>query len=72
MSKNGIFSWRLTRQLWKLPVGTWVAIDNDKIIATGQTPKEVYEASQVAGVEVPLLWQVPDPNVTHIFAAVGL
>lgn len=42
--------------------GKWVALTQNPtaILAVGDTPSEVYEAAQRAGVETPLLYQVPD------------
>jgi hypothetical protein len=72
MSKaQRVLGQRLERELMKLPVGTWVAMTQRRIIATGDTPTAVYEAAQAAGVEVPILYQIPDPNTHWYFGTVA-
>jgi hypothetical protein len=42
--------------------GQWVALKGDRLIAHGASAKEVYAAADAAGVEVPLVTRVDDPN----------
>lgn len=42
--------------------GQWVALKGDRLIAHGATAKEVYAAADAAGVEMPLVTRVDDPN----------
>ncbi len=42
--------------------GRWVALKGDGLIAHGATAKEVYAAANAAGVELPLVTRVEDPN----------
>jgi hypothetical protein len=66
---EAVWSKRVLRQLWKLEPGKWVATTYNRIIAVGDTPTEVYQAAERDGVETPLLYQIPDPNVHWYFAA---
>lgn len=36
-------------------MGQWVALDGDRLIANGQTAKEVYSKSKAEGVKVPFV-----------------
>ena len=42
--------------------GQWVALKGDSLIACGASANEVYEASDAAGVDSPLVTRVDDPN----------
>ena len=42
--------------------GQWVAIDGDRLIASGPTAKEVYSKAKAEGVEVPFVELVTDPG----------
>lgn len=42
--------------------GQWVALKGDRLLACGTTAKEVYAASDEAGVDMPLVTRVDDPN----------
>jgi len=54
-------------EMWANYRGKWVAIDNDEIIASGDTATEAYEGAQAAGVEVPLLHRVPENGTLHFY-----
>lgn len=73
-----IVSRRVERELLKHPK-QWAALSSsrsgqpyDRIIAFGPDPKTVFAAAEAAGVECPLLWYVPDPNISYYFAAGAL
>ena len=40
--------------------GQWVALDGDRLIASGSTAKEVYSKAKVEGVEIPFVELVTD------------
>jgi hypothetical protein len=40
--------------------GQWVALDGDRLIASGPTAKEVYSNAKAAGVEIPFVELVTD------------
>jgi hypothetical protein len=40
--------------------GQWVALDGDRLIANGPTPKEVYSKAKAEGVEIPFVELVTD------------
>ena len=42
--------------------GQWVALDGDRLIASGPTPKEVYSKAKAEGVEIPFVELVTDPE----------
>lgn len=42
--------------------GRWVALKGDNLIAQGTSAKEAYDAAEAAGVEMPLVTRVDDPN----------
>lgn len=42
--------------------GQWVALKGDRLIARGSSAKEVYAAADAAGVDLPLVTRVDDPN----------
>ena len=69
---------RLEKELWKHP-GKWVALSKsprasayDRLVAIGDSPKEVFDIAQKVGVEVPLLWKVPDGRGWYIFQGATL
>ena len=41
--------------------GQWVALKDDRLIASGASASEVYAASDAAGVDSPLVTRVDDP-----------
>ncbi len=43
--------------------GQWVAMDDDRLIASGQTAKEVYSKAKAEGVEVPFVELVTVPEL---------
>jgi hypothetical protein len=57
---------RLQEELLRYPK-RWVAITYSRLIAVGDSSTEVYKAAQAAGVKSPILWYVPDPNVSYFF-----
>lgn len=42
--------------------GEWGALKGDRLIARGASAKEVYAAADAAGVDLPLVTRVDDPN----------
>ena len=42
--------------------GQWVALDGDRLIASGPTVKEVYSKAKAEGVEIPFVELVTDPE----------
>ena len=42
--------------------GQWVALDGDRLIASGPTAKEVYSKAKAEGVEIPFVELVTDPE----------
>jgi hypothetical protein len=42
--------------------GQWVALKGDQLIAHGKSAREVYAAADAAGVGIPLVTRVDDPN----------
>ena len=42
--------------------GQWVALDGDRLIASGPTAKEVYSKAKAEGVEIPFIELVTDPE----------
>jgi hypothetical protein len=42
--------------------GQWVALDGDRLIASGWTANEVYSKAKAEGVEIPFVELVTDPN----------
>jgi hypothetical protein len=49
--------------------GRWVALTQNPLalLAVGDSPREVYEAAERAGVQTPLLYQVPDDTVQTFY-----
>ncbi len=43
-------------------IGQWVALDGDRLLAHGKDHREVLEAARAAGVELPLIELVEDPD----------
>jgi hypothetical protein len=43
-------------------LGQWVALDGDRLIASGPTAKEVYSKAKAEGVEIPFVELVTDPE----------
>ena len=43
-------------------LGQWVALDGDRLIASGQTAKEVYSKAKADGVEIPFVELVINPE----------
>ena len=43
-------------------LGEWVALDGDRLIASGPTAKEVYSKAKAEGVEIPFVELVTDPE----------
>jgi hypothetical protein len=41
--------------------GQWVALDGDRLMASGPTAKEVYSKAKAEGVEIPFVELVTDP-----------
>jgi uncharacterized protein DUF5678 len=39
-------------------LGQWVAVEDDRLVAHGKNPREVYLAARAAGIEVPYLVRV--------------
>ena len=42
--------------------GQWVALNDDRLIASGPTAKEVYSKAKAEGVEIPFIELVTDPE----------
>ena len=42
--------------------GQWVALDGDRLIASGPTAKEVYSKAKAEGVKIPFVELVTDPE----------
>lgn len=42
--------------------GQWVALDGNRLIASGLTAKEVYSKAKAKGVEIPFVELVTDPT----------
>lgn len=42
--------------------GQWVALDGDRLIASGSTAKEVYAQARAEGVEIPFVELVTEPE----------
>jgi hypothetical protein len=42
--------------------GQWVALDGDRLIGNGASAKEVYAMADAAGVAMPMVTRVDDPN----------
>jgi len=42
--------------------GQWVALDADRLMASGPTAKEVYSKAKAEGVEIPFVELVTDPE----------
>ena len=42
--------------------GQWVALNGDRLIASGPTAKEVYSKAKAEGVEIPFIELVADPE----------
>jgi len=42
--------------------GQWVALDGNRLIASGPTAKEVYSKAKAKGVEIPFVELVTDPT----------
>jgi len=42
--------------------GQWVALDGERLIASGPTAKEVYSKAKAEGVEIPFVELVTDPE----------
>ena len=42
--------------------GQWVALDGDRLMASGPTAKEVYSKAKAEGVAIPFVEQVTDPE----------
>ncbi len=43
-------------------VGQWVALDGDRLIASGSTASEVYSKAKAEGVEIPFVELVTNPQ----------
>lgn len=59
----------LQEELLKHP-GKWVAMTRTKLIAVGDSPKEVIDAAEALGVRDTILHCVPEPGVGWFFATV--
>ena len=46
-------------------VGKWVAVVDEKIVASGDTGMDVYKEAKKY-TDVPLIFQVPDPDEIYI------
>ena len=42
--------------------GQWVALDGERLLASGTNASEVYEAASRSGIELPLVVQVEPPD----------
>jgi len=42
--------------------GKWVALDGDRLIAAGETEKEVADAAKADGAYLPLIVYIPSPD----------
>jgi len=42
--------------------GQWVALDGDRLIASGSSAKEVYSKARAEGIEIPFVELVTDPE----------
>jgi hypothetical protein len=42
--------------------GQWVALDGDRLVASGQTAREVYSRAKAEGVETPFVELVTEPE----------
>jgi hypothetical protein len=40
----------------------WVALNGDRLVASGRTAKEVYSKAKAEGVEIPFVERVTDPE----------
>lgn len=49
-------------------VGRWVSLDGDRLVASGETAKAVFDAAREAGVETPFLDQVEPENEVAFWA----
>lgn len=61
---------RLQRELWAYP-NRWVAITYDHLIAVGDSVTEVFQKARAAGVEVPIIYWVPDPKVSYYYPVIS-
>jgi hypothetical protein len=43
-------------------LGQWVAVECDRLVAHGTSPREVYLAARDAGIEVPYIVRVENPQ----------
>lgn len=43
-------------------VGQWVALEGDQLVCSGPDGRKVFEAARRAGIEVPFVVQVEDPD----------
>jgi len=46
-------------------IGKWVAVADGKVVAAGDTAKEVYEKGKKY-IKSPLIFQVPDPDEIYL------
>ena len=46
-------------------LGQWVALDGDRLIASGSTAKEVYLKAKAEGVEIPFVELVTEQEPVH-------
>jgi hypothetical protein len=53
-------------ELLKHP-GKWAAITRSKVIAIRDTPAEAIDAAIKAGVDLPILYQVPDTHAGYSY-----
>jgi hypothetical protein len=53
------------RDLFK-HAGRWVAITRDKLVAVGDSPKQVSKKARSEGVDRPIVYKVPRPDEASV------
>lgn len=61
-----VFSERVERQLLEHP-GKWVGLQNDEIVAVGNSPAETLSLAKKAGFSPVLLHHVPEAGKAYFF-----
>jgi hypothetical protein len=58
------------KQLFKKFSGTWIALDpeNNKVVATANSPKLAIKKAQKVGVSHPVLTRAPKENMVNILS----
>jgi hypothetical protein len=47
--------------------GKWAAVTRSEVIAIRDTPADAYAAARLAGVESPILYQIPDTRAGYSY-----